>query len=387
MRILFCTNSLGAKGGIEKVTIVKANTFADMEGVEVAVAFTDRGTYPHDLIHPLSPKVRVIDLGVPFWDLYPLNFKNLLVVAPRKFSGLRKAIKRAIVDFRPDIVVTTGTYEKYALATIRPSKLLRKPSAKVREYHFNSNYRKLALRKSAIGAIAETIEDRMFGWLFDMNYLLTREDWEKNFKGRKKFDYQHNPVTYTAGDRIPMSGRDKTVAVVCRLTHQKNVPATIRAWAAIKDHAPEWKLRIVGDGEDRRELEELTRQLDATDSVEFMGFRKDVPEILSHSRILAVTARYDGLSLNIVEAMAAGTVPVSYRTPYGPTDVITDGVDGVLVDYMDEGQMATALLHLIQDEERTEAMSTKAVERARDFSTEKIAVQWMEKYKALLIKN
>lgn len=387
MRILFCTNSLGPKGGIEKVTIVKANTFADMDGVEVAICFTDRGTYPHDMIHPLSPKVRVIDLDVPFWDLHPLNLKNLLVEAPRKFARLRKSLKRAILDFRPDIVITTGSYEKYALASIRPSKLLGKRCAKVREYHFNSSYRSYLPKRSPVGALAEIFEYRVLGRMFDMNYLLTREDKETNFKNRKGFDYQYNPVTYTSGECQPVNERDKTVVVLCRLTYQKNVHAAIRAWAAIKEDTREWTLKIAGAGEDLEELKHLADVLGVADSVEFTGFVRNVPEVLKHSRILIMTSRYEGFGINIVEAMASGTVPVSYSTPFGPADIITDGVDGVLVDYMDERQLAERLRALMLDPAKMEALSVAAAERALDFSTDRIAVQWIEKYRALLMNN
>lgn len=384
MKILFCTNSLGAKGGIEKVTIVKANAFADIEGTEVAVCFTDRGSYPADMIHPLSPKVKVIDLGVPFWDLYPLNLRNLLVEAPRKFARLRKALKREISDFRPDVVITTGSYEKYALATIRPSKLTGGRCAKVREYHFNSDYRRYLPQKSKVGKAAEMFEYKVLGQMFDMNYLLTREDKETNFKGRKGFGYQYNPVTFTASERVPVEQRDKAVIAVCRLTDQKNVHATIRAWAAVKSHAEGWVLRIAGDGEQRRELEALAADLGVAESVEFLGFRKDVPELLRHARILAMTSRYEGFGINIVEAMASGTVPVAYRTPYGPADIITDGVDGILVDYMDERMFAERLAELMSSLGTLEAMSVAAVERAKDFSTARIAEQWMKKYSELL---
>lgn len=384
MRILFCTNSLGAKGGIEMVTIVKANSFADIPGNEVAVCFTDRGSYPQDMIHPLSDKVRVYDLEVPFWDLYPLNLKNLLVNAPKKFLRLRKTLKRVISDFRPDIVITTGSYEKFGVATIRPSRLLCKPCAKVREYHFCSNYRDYLPHKSRLAQLAAAFEYRVLGRMFDMNYLLTREDLETNFKGRKGFDYMYNPVTFSTSERRPMSERDDAVIVVCRLTDQKNVHAIIRAWAAIRGDVQGWGLRIVGDGDQRQSLEALAEKLRVADTVNFLGFRKDIPQLLSRSKILAMTSRYEGFTLNMLEAIVCGTVPVAYRAPYGPADLITDGVDGVLVDYMDEAQFAIRLKALIQSHDRLEAMSKAAVERSRDFLPGNIAMQWMEKYEGIL---
>lgn len=384
MRILFCTNSLGARGGIEMATIVKANALADIEGNEVAVCFTDRGTYPDDMIHPLSEKVRVIDLGVPFWDLHPLSLRNLLVTAPAKFRRLRRAMKRVILDFRPDIVISTGSYEKFALATIRPASLLGKACAKVREYHFCSNYRDYLPRKSRVASLAAFLEYNVLGRMFDMNYLLTREDMETNFKGRKGYDYMYNPVTFACGHRLPVPERDRAVIVVCRLTAQKNVHAAIRAWASISGDVPGWRLRIAGDGEQRQELETLAGALGVADTVDFLGFRTDVAELMGRSRILAVTSRYEGFTLNMLEAIACGTVPVAYRCPYGPADLITDGVDGLLVDYMDERQFAATLRALIQSPGRQEAMSRAAAARALDFTPGLTAARWMDKYREIL---
>lgn len=385
LRILFCTNSIGAKGGIEKVTIVKANAFAGIDGVDVAICFTDRGTYPDDLIHPLSPKVKVIDLGVTFWDLYPLNMKNLLIMAPGKFMRLRKVLKNVICDFRPDIVISTGSYEKYALATIDPASLTGGPCAKVREYHFNSNYRSMLPRRSIVGTLAEKFEHKVLGRMFDMNYLLTREDKDTNFRGRKGFDYQYNPVAIAPGGRTDVRERDKAVITVCRLTDQKNVHATIRAWAMARSDTEGWVLRIVGDGDQHAELKKIASELGVADSVEFLGFRKDVGKLLRRSRVLAMTSRYEGFGLNIIEAMACGAVPVAYRTPYGPADIITDGIDGFLVDYMDERQMAYRLHELMNNPDLNETMSIAAMERARDFSTDKIAAEWLAKYRGLLM--
>lgn len=73
------------------------------------------------------------------------------------------------------------------------------------------------------------------------------------------------------------------------------------------------------------------------------------------------------------------TAPLTARL-----DIITDGKDGVLVDYMDEEQFAEKLLELMRDPGRIERMSAAAKERANDFDVAKIAVEWMKKYKTLL---
>lgn len=384
MRILFCTNSLGAKGGIEKVTIVKANALADIKGNKVAVCFTDRGSYPWDVIHPISEKVQIKDLGVTFWDLCPLNFMNIFIKAPIKYLRLRKALKACILDFCPDIVISTGSYEKYALASIKLAHLLGKRCCKVREYHFCSNYRDYLPVKSWFSKVVSIFEYGVLGRMFDMNFLLTREDMERNFPNRKGYDYMYNPLTFTIPKSLPIAKRDKAVIMVGRLTDQKNVQAVIRIWASIIDDFSGWRLRIVGDGELRQELVELTSSLGVTDSVDFLGFRKDLPNLLSSCRLLVVTSKYEGFGLNIVEAMACGTVPVAYRTPYGPADIISDGVDGMLVDYLNEDMFAFVLKTLMASSKKLENMSEAAKRRAKDYCVDAIASQWMSKFEEIL---
>lgn len=115
MRILFCVNSLGATGGIQRVTIVKANALAEIPGNEVAICYTDKGTFPKT-IHPLSPKVKIFDLGTPYWEFTSLK-KILLSFLPTVLAT-RRALKKLFISFIPDIVITTGTYEKFALASL-----------------------------------------------------------------------------------------------------------------------------------------------------------------------------------------------------------------------------------------------------------------------------
>lgn len=82
--------------------------------------------------------------------------------------------------------------------------------------------------------------------------------------------------------------------------------------------------------------------------------------------------------------MACGVVPLSYRTPYGPADIISHGKNGMLVDYMDESMFADTLLSLMQDQDTIRSMQKSAKERAKDFAPELITMQWMNNYKYLL---
>lgn len=384
MKILICTNSLGAKGGLEKITIVKANALADIEGYEVAVCYTDKGSYPEDTIHPVSPKLRIYDLGVPFWDLYPLSLKNMLITAPKKFIALRRALRRVIADFSPDVVVTTGSYEKFCVASLNPAKITGHPAVKIREFHFNSNYRRY-IDNLRFPQMAEFVDLKILPRFFDKYFLLTKEDYDTNFSGNPKYDYLNNPSTFKkVEDLPPWHTRDRKVITVARLEYQKNIDAMLRVWAMVARCRPGWCLEIVGDGSMRKTLENYATELGIADSVTFTGFTKNVIDRLLSSRIFLLTSRYEGFGLVILEAMAAGAVPVSFRTPYGPADIIEDEVSGVLVDYNDERMMADRLIALMDDEDMQVRMSLAACKRVDDFSLDSIVSQWIDKYKALL---
>lgn len=384
MKILICTNSLGAKGGLEKITIVKANALADIDGNEVAICFTDKGTYPEYTIHVVSPKLRIYDLGVSFWDLYPLSVKNLLVTAPKKFMALRKSLRRVIADFSPDVIVTTGSYEKFGLASLNPAKITGHQTVKIREFHFSSNYRRYS-DNVKFPHVAEFFDLKVLPHFFDKYFLLTKEDYNTNFIGNPKYDYVNNPSTLKKEEDLsPIQTRRRKVITVARLEYQKNIESMLRVWAKVAAHCPGWSLDIVGEGSMRKTLENLASELDISDSVSFLGFRKDVDELLVNSRIFLLTSRYEGFPLVIPEAMAAGTVPVSFRLPYGPADIIVDGVSGILVKYNDEQKMADRLIALMEDEDMQARMSCAARKRVDDFSLDTIISQWIDKYKALL---
>ena len=197
MKILFCINTLGGFGGVERVTIVKANALAAIPGNEVGICFSNKGSWPAT-IHPLSPRVKVFFMDIPDWG-YKSTTDVLLGFIPMIYR-MRKALLGFIGDFRPDVVVTTGTFEKYALASIsatgvkgRISPMNRRGDmVLLREYHFNSNYRAfLADSKIRLlgGKALEWFENNILSRFFDRTFLLTKSDLNDHFKGRRKFDY------------------------------------------------------------------------------------------------------------------------------------------------------------------------------------------------------
>jgi glycosyltransferase involved in cell wall biosynthesis len=94
---------------------------------------------------------------------------------------------------------------------------------------------------------------------------------------------------------------------------------------------PHWNLAIFGEGNERPSLEMTIKQSGLSNSVHLMGQTPNIPLELLSSSIFALSSRFEGFGLAILEAMSYGLPVVSYACPFGPRDIIRDGVDGFLV--------------------------------------------------------
>ena len=388
MRILFCTGSIGEFGGIERVTIVKANAFAEALGTEnVAICFTDRGYYP-TTIHPLSPGIKVYDLKTPYWQ-FASTGALLKGIIPNVLRT-RKAIINVVRDFQPDVIISTGSYEKFALALIPKSSLrdlTGKTAIKVREFHFNSNYRSIWASSPTIkiyARLAESFEKHVLPRFYDKSFLLTKSDLTENMKNQKdRFDYMYNPTSFQTYGRTNKID-NKTVIAVGRFVYQKNFEALIEIWHDVYKIHPDWKLRIVGEGALRKKYEQLIASLGLTESVELPGYSSDVASEMMKASIYAMTSQYEGFGLVLLEAQSCGLPIVSYDLPYGPAEIVTNNKDGFIVANKDKKAFADALNTLIENAELREKMGCNATKNVERFAPDRIINQWLKKYRELL---
>ena len=112
-----------------------------------------------------------------------------------------------------------------------------------------------------------------------------------------------------------------------------------------------WLAAIVGDGRLREELEVYAESLGLTENIEFLGKRKDVEELLMHSKVFVLPSKSEGLSIAMIEAMSAGVVPVV--PDVGDLgDRVIDGVNGYLIEPNKIEEYAEIILSLLQDQDK-----------------------------------
>jgi glycosyltransferase involved in cell wall biosynthesis len=174
------------------------------------------------------------------------------------------------------------------------------------------------------------------------------------------------------------------VGAVGRLAPLKNFASLVNWFAGIKSDCPRAQLVIIGDGEDRGVLEDLIARRRLRDTVKLAGFRTDIPRILAALDIFAFPSVSEGLSIALLEAMAAG-LPCVVMDVGGNSEAVVPGETGYIIPLSKGAEFKAALLRLLEDGQLRKKMGTAGKNRAFTlFNPQRLAAQYEELYRTLL---
>ncbi|HEX8103028.1 MAG TPA: glycosyltransferase family 4 protein [Solirubrobacteraceae bacterium] len=161
-----------------------------------------------------------------------------------------------------------------------------------------------------------------------------------------------------------------------RFTHQKGFDLLIEAWAHVVRERRDWQLRIYGSGKRYRTLRRVTLEHELYNDVFIMGRTQHLGEELAKASIFALSSRWEGFGMVLIEAMSKGVPVVSFDCPRGPSEIVEHGVNGLLVPPEDVEGMARALLELMADEDRRRAMGEAAIQSVHRFEMAAVGARW-----------
>ena len=373
MKIVYTINSIRGLGGIQKVTLLKANALADIPQNKVYIIVTDNWMN-HPLIHELSPKITFINLQINY---YKDDYKSKLhqIISNFKIINHYLKLQKVISQITPDIIISVGQSEKYIVP------LLHTNAIKIREIHFNSNYRNFTYKSKILAKSLNFLDYKVMSKGYNKMVLLTKEDKDTFFPNNNKFIYIHNPATFEPTNNY---NNNNYIIAVGRLSIEKDFISLIKAWNLVQRECPTWKLKIVGEGPERNNLEKEIKRLNLGNSVVLTGYSNNVKKEMAESSIFVLTSLYEGFGLVLLEAMACGLPSVAFACQFGPKDIITDEKNGLLIYNRDIKSLSEKLIYLIQHLDVRKEMSNQALKRVDDFSINNIIDQWMQLFQSEL---
>ena len=174
--------------------------------------------------------------------------------------------------------------------------------------------------------------------------------------------------------------RRAVVLTTARLVREKGHRYLLEAAAQV----PDAMFVFAGDGPERTALESQARQLGVSDRVAFLGYRRDVPALLACSDLVVLPSLFEGLSISLLETMAAGRAVIASAIA-GVTEVVVDGETGLLVPPKDSSALVSAIRTLLSDPARAQRFAAAGKTRAaRLFSATSMADSVMRIYERAL---
>ncbi len=202
----------------------------------------------------------------------------------------------------------------------------------------------------------------------------TRREYEAILDGRVRLACIPNSVRDLGGRAADLEAR--TVLAAGRLVAQKGFDYLIPAFAQVTAAHPDWRLRICGQGKLREPLEQMIEDHGLADVVTLAPPATDMGAELESASIFALSSRFEGFPLLMLEAMSKGMAVVSFDCPTGPADLIDDHRSGILAAPRDVDALASGLLEMIEDAELRRRCGAAAAETARDYRMEAIGPLW-----------
>ena len=205
----------------------------------------------------------------------------------------------------------------------------------------------------------------------------------KEFTGTANPDHLQvltNPVTIDSSSyHYSFSQKQKEIIFMGRIDYnQKRVYRVIDTWAKLEANFPDWKLTIVGDGVERKNIEKQVAAY-GLKRVELEGFQQPKP-YYERASILLLTSEYEGFPLVLAECMSFGVIPAVYNSYSAVSDIIDNGKDGIVIPYHKDGykanEAADMLATIMKDEDKREHMALAAIEKSKEYSVEKIYGEW-----------
>ena len=363
MRIVYVIDAYAVWGGIERVLADKMNYLVEHAGCEVTLLTVSQCNHP--LTFGLHSSIRHVDLDVRMHQQYQYWWLKRLVKRLELEFLLKKRLSIALKDINPDVLVCTKLAFVDVLLDLKgeiplvvESHTLCKSEKVDRVGLFRLLYIKFLKRSirqtDALVALTE-------GDAADWSSLTT------NVRVIPNIVHLNETGRYS-------NCSNKRAIFVGRLVEQKGIQELITIWRIVNGHHPDWQLDVYGDG-----------HLDSISEIKLFVHppTNSIMEEYNNSSILLMTSVYEPFGLVLPEAMSCGLPVVAFDCPYGPSSIISDGVDGFLVKKRKIDEFVQRVDQLICSYDLRRQMGQAGIQSSQRYQASRIMPQWIQLFEDL----
>lgn len=381
MRIIIIHRSFALVGGAERVITEKANYLSD-KGHQVMLVSYEQGQ--HVVPYQLHSMVQFKDLNCRFFTLskysVPLRLYRFILLK----IHFKKLLRNIVVDYHPDVIVLASDWQFLINSVLAAAGKV----PVIAEFH---NAYDFITKK--IGNIDNGIKD----WVTRCYYkyslrhfkrcahlvALTENDAKHWRKHSNHVSVIPNPLTNYPDviDDVPKEyGR---IICVGRLNAQKRIDRLISAFSMIADKYPEWHVDVFGEGDEETSLLRQIRNCHLEKRIILHAPTKTIYDEYKKSQFLVLSSAYEGFGLVLIEAMACGLPCVSFDCPSGPSEIIGNGVSGLLVKEGDVLDLSSKIEWMIAHEAERNEMAKKSRIAAMAYLPSTIMKEWESLYESV----
>ena len=380
MHILYIYSEISIKGGTDRVLVEKANYLSN-HGYDVTIV--TEAQLGRELSFPINPAVKHIDMGLDFNKQYTQGTIGRVWTYFSLIREYKKRLKVVLQREKPDIVISIMGRSLDFIAEINDG------SVKIVEAHTTKTHlRSLHLMEERGGIYKYAA--RYLRWKMCRNVskldaivVLTKQD-ANDWKEAKQVMVIPNAVPFDTQEVSLLN--NKHVIMVGRYNDAKGYDYLIPAWDVVHQKHPDWELHVYGSGELHDQVVRWIRERHLEDTIILHEPVDNIKEKYLESSIAVLSSRYEGFSLVLLEAMSCGVPFVSFDCPHGPRNIIKNGEDGLLVEYLNSQALANGICQLIEDESLRKRLGANAKKNIVRFSRESVMRQW-EALFVELVKN
>ncbi|WP_458626671.1 glycosyltransferase family 4 protein [Winogradskyella sp. PC D3.3] len=361
MKIDFIISSLKG-GGAERVMALLATNLSKRKGFDITVITLNKGEGYN------------LDQSISRVTLCHGSISNHTI---RSFVNLYKYYKNK--NNRPHVIISFITLTNFI--TIPIAKLF---SIKIIAAEHNSHLRIMNGRKFLSDFTRKVLYKKA-----DLVTVLTSFDIPYYKKHGSNVIVMPNPCSFTPIEDIHIQ-REKVILAVGSLDryHHKGFDNLIKFIAPVLKDNPDWTLKIAGGGDDGLQyLTRIVKDQNIEHQVCFTGFVSEISKLMESSSVFILPSRFEGLPMVLLEAMSQGMACIAYDCKTGPSDIISNNSNGLLIEDQNEKEMTLKLTQLLNNDTLRLSLGKEAIKSLERFDLDTIINQYISIFESLQDKS